>query len=308
MECEAPPHVELATYEWPGHGSRSHEAFAKTLKELGDDAFEAVREPMSQGHCIVAGHSIGALLMTYVCHRAERELGFRPLAAFVLDRAAPHLGILSEPARDMLKHKPIEFGQFWCPHLKPDSASWKARISDQPLDDDVLAVGTYAYPCRVHVLQAEWPVRDAVTAEFAAAMQFAHRSGLLTPFSGADFLAWDQWAKPQELHFYRFPGVNHAELKDSIGFVDLLYAEVDRILCGERGFRVSPNLLLVLRDPEGAPDLDGQEVVCGRWIETSGCFEVFLGDKSSREVRPEYLQEPHLSKPIASPKHGMNKK
>merc|ERR1719510_754894 len=102
LEVDAPSYVEVATYEWPGHGVRDKEPLLSSLNELGADAFEAFREPMSTGHFMVIGCSVGVLVMTYVCERAQRELGVSPKSCFALDRGPPHLPVFTDRGYKLL--------------------------------------------------------------------------------------------------------------------------------------------------------------------------------------------------------------
>ena len=44
LENEAPPNVEVAVHEFPGHGHRDDEEFCTTLDGLVDDCFDAFRD------------------------------------------------------------------------------------------------------------------------------------------------------------------------------------------------------------------------------------------------------------------------
>merc|ERR1712061_455298 len=88
---------------------------ATSLHELCEDAFEAFREPMSTGRFIVAGHSVGASLMTCVCEKAQRELGVSPLLAIALDRGAPHIPVYSEHGMRLLEDEPDEWAKAYNP-------------------------------------------------------------------------------------------------------------------------------------------------------------------------------------------------
>mmetsp|Transcript_19644 Transcript_19644/g.35740 ORF Transcript_19644/g.35740 Transcript_19644/m.35740 type:complete len:453 (-) Transcript_19644:29-1387(-) len=154
LECEAPPEVEVGVYEWPGHGGRGDEPFAKTLTELVDDAFETFRDAALVGNFAVLGHSIGALIMTGVCERFQRELRRRPILAYSLDRGAPHLMTLTEDVRKLLATDPVRYMEIADPMKKPDSKAYRMRMADQPFDDHVFPIGFYKFQCPVHVFIA----------------------------------------------------------------------------------------------------------------------------------------------------------
>lgn len=233
IECEAPSHVEVATYEWPGHGTRKDEPLPQTLAELGADAFEAFREVMSTGAFIVVGHSIGALLMTFVCSRAQCELGAVPQMFVVLDRGAPHLPVLSVEGYDLLVNSTELFMSIFSPGRKVGSQAYRLRASDQRLDNDVLPVGWCRLDCCVLVVVAEWgvfrewPVPGA-TQEFTEGMERLHRAEFHgAPFAAEDYEAWRDWAT--DCRVQRLD-VGHVELKSSPLFLSLLWSEVERVL------------------------------------------------------------------------------
>lgn len=151
LECEAPSHLEMGVYEWPGHGSRHEEPFAKSLRELVDDAFETFKDAAQVGHFAVVGHSIGALVMTGVCERFQRELRRKPLVAYTLDRGAPHLLTLSDPAFELLVNNPTTYMEKLHPNYKPGSKAYETRLADQPFDNEVFPIGFYRFRCLLRV-------------------------------------------------------------------------------------------------------------------------------------------------------------
>lgn len=220
MECEAPPNIEVATYEWPGHGKRSDEPCPKTIQQLGDDAFEAIGGLMCQGHCIFVGHSIGALIMTHVCERAQRELHQAPLAAIVLDRGPPHLAHLSDYIMEVNRRDPESFAaEYGLGHLEPGSFGWKTLITDLPLDNDTRPVGWYKYPCPLHVVAAEHAVPG---------LEKFHRSGHALAFPPEEMELWRDWASDVKISTAK--ECIHQQVKTSEEFYSVLSSETKRLL------------------------------------------------------------------------------
>eukprot|EP00930_Biecheleria_cincta_P088154 TRINITY_DN77394_c0_g1_i1.p1 TRINITY_DN77394_c0_g1~~TRINITY_DN77394_c0_g1_i1.p1 ORF type:complete len:430 (-),score=78.88 TRINITY_DN77394_c0_g1_i1:25-1263(-) len=242
MEVDAPAHVEVATYEWPGHGSREKEDVLLTLEDLGNDAFAAFSGAMHTGHFVVVGHSIGALIMTYVCEKAQNELGLKPQAAFVLDRGAPHIKVFSELGHKMM----ISDLNRWCQIFHP--AIWENRnkpgsnmfslIKDWRLDNDVRSIGWYRFPCPVHVLAATWesgpPPHKASSEEqedrfqqWVQDFRTMYRTGRFDPWDPPDHEAWDQWAEHVQVHWLV---ASHSEIKTCPEFQEVLWGEIEACL------------------------------------------------------------------------------
>mmetsp|Transcript_51945 Transcript_51945/g.150916 ORF Transcript_51945/g.150916 Transcript_51945/m.150916 type:complete len:387 (-) Transcript_51945:29-1189(-) len=235
VESKAPEHFEIATYEWPGHGVRKAEPFCTSMQALGDDAFEAFREPMKTNQFILCGHSIGSLVLTHVCRRAWLELGVRPHAAVVLDRGPPHLTVLSEDGHNMAINDGDKFMSIFSPHLKQGSDGYKMRKADQPLDDDTQPVGWFRFPCPVHVIAAawtlspEWPPPGA-DAKWVEVMEKIHRNLCTGPFQPEEYLLWKEWA--DDFTFERYEGINHIELKQHPRVLDCLHQLALRFVTG----------------------------------------------------------------------------
>jgi len=144
--------IEMATYEWPGHGVREKEQLLKTLDDLRDDAFEALKEIMDTGSFAVLGHSIGCLLATAVCERARRELNVEPLYAIMLERGAPQFPVLSPSGQDMLRNRIDEFlGAYGVAFVaaiggEHGKAMWQ---HDMELENDNREVGWYKFSCPI---------------------------------------------------------------------------------------------------------------------------------------------------------------
>lgn len=235
VECQAPEHMEVATYEWPGHGVRKGEPFCTSLEALGDDAFEAFKDAMKTSQFVVCGHSIGAMILTHVCRRAWLELGVKPHAAVVLDRGPPHLGILSKEGHDMCVNETEKFMSVFCPHLKAGSDGYKMRAADQPLDDDIRPVGWFRFPCPVHIIAAAWTIAPEwpppnTDPEWIQTMEKIHRNLCTGPFQPEEYELWKEWADKWTL--VRLEEANHVQLKQHPKVLDFLQELVGRVLQG----------------------------------------------------------------------------
>jgi len=195
-ELQAPADIEVATYEWPGHGTRREETRLKTVADLGADIFEAFREAMSTGSFIIVGHSIGCLLMTYVCARAQLELGVVPEAAFALGHTAPHQKVFTEYADQLAKNDPNAFAKVWNPTI----GTVDMWACEEQLTNDTTPVGSYKYPCRLHVfigmlLSSRFPkLEDATDESTREWIQERQKLCLTDNFDPCQFEEWSEWA------------------------------------------------------------------------------------------------------------------
>lgn len=163
LEFDAPDFVEIITYEHPGSGVRKQEPYLRGVKDLGADVFDAFKDIMSTGHFVVAGHSIGVMLLTYLCIRAERELGVKPQAVFMMDRAPPHRPVFSDYGMDMLINRPDKWYQMYGAYDMDEDQSLESEqtwekmhrwVIGEMISNDIIPVGTYKFPCRLFVFQA----------------------------------------------------------------------------------------------------------------------------------------------------------
>mmetsp|Transcript_16721 Transcript_16721/g.37687 ORF Transcript_16721/g.37687 Transcript_16721/m.37687 type:complete len:337 (+) Transcript_16721:112-1122(+) len=144
--------IEVATYEWPGHGIREKEPLQKTLEGLCDDAFDAVKDAMDGGSFAVLGHSIGCLLATAVCERARRELNCEPVYAIMLERGSPNFPVLSSTGQDLLRNHIDEFLALYGVAFVSAIGGEHGRAMwqhDMELENDTREVGWYKYSCPI---------------------------------------------------------------------------------------------------------------------------------------------------------------
>lgn len=243
LEVDAPTNVEVATYEWPGHGVREKEPLLGTLQELGDDAFEAFREAMSTGHFIVCGCSVSVLLMVYVCEKAQRELGVKPRAAFALDRGPPHLPVFTDYGYRLLVNKPNDWLWLWNPGIhrlhkegKIAEAAFRRWVTDMRLENDTRPPGFYRFPCRLHAVIAlstinEFPPpaarHEGVDEAWAERRVRCTRSGKGYSFAPEEYDLWSHWAS--DVRIYELPCEHESTQRDP-AFQQILWAEVKRVL------------------------------------------------------------------------------
>lgn len=231
-ELAAPAHVDMLTHEWPGHGVREGEPLMTSLQGLGDDAFETFQEAMATGHFIIVGDSVGALLMTYVCERAQRELGVHPRAAIALERGPPHLPIFSAVGYQMLTTNPDAWLSVWMPNIhrlyiegRVSEAAHKRWITDMRVETAAppLAKGFYRFPCRLTALLASNPFQSPVPEARAQLT----RCGSGHSFEGKEYDQWRDWAEELLVVHVR---ADHENIQCSEAFREVLWSEVDRVL------------------------------------------------------------------------------
>mmetsp|Transcript_41687 Transcript_41687/g.89507 ORF Transcript_41687/g.89507 Transcript_41687/m.89507 type:complete len:441 (+) Transcript_41687:136-1458(+) len=102
LEADAPAEVEVLIYEFSGHGHRDREPVPSTIRDITDDAFDALREAMSTGHFALLGHSIGCLVVVELAKRAQAELNVKPAAVFMVERGACQWPLFTQHGLDSL--------------------------------------------------------------------------------------------------------------------------------------------------------------------------------------------------------------
>lgn len=206
MEHEAPPDIEMATHEPPGHGIRKDEPICNTLQALGDDAYEAFREAMDTGPFVLLGHSIGCLIATFVAERARRELNVQPLLAIMIERGAPHLPALSEYGLNMLKTDPVQFMKIRDPSTakgieNPIFGDQVLRMwsNDLQIENDTRPVGWYKFPCPILVFRCpshyKKDLPNEVLESNKANFEIHSKRGFLGHFGKEWCEAWREWTE-----------------------------------------------------------------------------------------------------------------
>uniref|UniRef100_A0A7S4S2U3 Thioesterase domain-containing protein n=1 Tax=Alexandrium monilatum TaxID=311494 RepID=A0A7S4S2U3_9DINO len=108
-----PGWMEMAVYEYPGHGTRAEEPFAADLEALGEDAFEALKPAMDQvcegaemegAPFMFIGHSTGAQVLTEVAKKILLQYGMAPSLVVMVDRAPLQYPLLSEEGKAALEN------------------------------------------------------------------------------------------------------------------------------------------------------------------------------------------------------------
>eukprot|EP00440_Ansanella_granifera_P023959 gb/GFBE01026021.1/.p1 GENE.gb/GFBE01026021.1/~~gb/GFBE01026021.1/.p1 ORF type:complete len:351 (+),score=75.29 gb/GFBE01026021.1/:1-1053(+) len=163
LEEEAPGDIEVATYEFPGHGHREKEPFFSKLDELVDDCFEAFRNAMDTGAFALMGHSIGALIAIKVAKRARAELGVEPVFVIMMERGAAQHPLFTDVGAERLRTDPVPFFEYWNPMVyklyksagEIGERTMEMWSKDQLMDNDIIEVGYHTFRCPMLALSAD---------------------------------------------------------------------------------------------------------------------------------------------------------
>jgi len=246
MEYDSPSYFEFATFEWASHGVRAEERHPRSIREVGADAFETFRDAIIRGSFILCGHSIGSLIATYVCIRAERELGRTPLAVFHIDRPPPHYPVWSEYGFEKIVNHPEEWMALYQPSIhKAVQEKLYAGVeetlsmwaNDEKLNNCIMPLGSYKFPCRVFVFiameQFLWNL-EGFMANLAPEdrggveelMRF-RESGSLYSWKFEWFKEWEDWG--DQVTFNKI-NTDHMNIKNHNCFLAVLYRVVKDII------------------------------------------------------------------------------
>lgn len=222
LAAEAPPDIEVAMHEFPGHGHRSEEEIMSSLEELSNDCFEAFREAMDTGTFALLCHSIGCLVGTVVAKRARAELGVEPVLVFMVERGAPVFPKWTPEGLEVLKTDPERFLGYFQPNavsLLRSAGDLGKRTFDMWrkgwfIECDTLEVGYHVFKCPIVAIYAETMVHkfvnlsqetdDAKKDFFATTLQWDNnfkngRQPDGTNFAGhfplPTYKEWDKWTE-----------------------------------------------------------------------------------------------------------------
>lgn len=220
MAREAPAQVEMAIYEWPGHGVREEEPFQTSVEAAAQDIFLTFRAAMDAGPFALIGHSIGVTLCMAVAHIAKRELGVEPLLFFALERGPPCYGVLNDIGVELLRGDIKAFMDLYTPQLarmiqnidSPDCAPnikrvakmWQNDLEFEQSDMDS-PMRRHVFNCDIHVFVAMKDLADVAEKDLSdrAAIGRIKRSEDAWNFSRETFNDWSQWTtKKATIHEY----------------------------------------------------------------------------------------------------------
>jgi len=172
-----PKWLELAVYEYPGHGSRSGEAVAENLDDLAKDCYDSMSPALEQ---VVEGaeyegapfafiaRSSGVQLMTAVSKMILLKLKMSPCSVIVMDRAPPHVPMLTPKGKELLENEPDKVVKAY----NYSDFEWKDKklfASDLAIADTALPPLSHKFDCDVTVMKGD------IDALFANLADRAHR-------------------------------------------------------------------------------------------------------------------------------------
>jgi len=114
---QMPDYLEVAVFEFPGHGLRYAEPAAEDLDALVEDAFQGIKpalEEVKEGGefegapFAFIGHSVGCQILAMLGQKALMIYGLSPSFVIILDRAPLKYPLLSLEGQEMLTSNPKE--------------------------------------------------------------------------------------------------------------------------------------------------------------------------------------------------------
>mmetsp|Transcript_112502 Transcript_112502/g.195223 ORF Transcript_112502/g.195223 Transcript_112502/m.195223 type:complete len:352 (+) Transcript_112502:93-1148(+) len=169
----APPEIEVAMHEFPGHGHREDEEILGDMDKLADDCYEGFKEAMDTGSFALLGHSIGCLIVTRVAARARKELGVEPVVVFMIERGAPPYGKWSDEGFRVLHEDKMEFMKVMQP-MAADLYKTGTAIGNRTMDmwqrgwfmeNATMEVGDHEFQCPIIAIYAERMVTNFIPAD-----------------------------------------------------------------------------------------------------------------------------------------------
>lgn len=163
LEDQMPADIEVASYEFPGHGNRKSEPFITDIDTLTADAYESFREAMNTGSFAFLGHSIGGIMAIKIAKRAREELGVDPVCVIMLDRGAAQHPLFTKVGAERYRADPIAFFEYWNPQIyalyksagEMGERTMKMWTTEQIMDQDTLEVGFHKFRCPMYAFGAE---------------------------------------------------------------------------------------------------------------------------------------------------------
>jgi len=169
----APPWLELAAHEWPGHGTRGEEGACADLDALVQDAWKAFApsfedwqegRPFDGAPFALIGHSIGAQELVRFARLMKKEMKLEPAFVVVLDRAPPDVPLFSEYGQSLLRSSPRDAVKDYRNEAEKRAAAGDERLlqmllQDLPLGCETNEVGFHRFNCDVLVLRAKENVK-----------------------------------------------------------------------------------------------------------------------------------------------------
>mmetsp|Transcript_42970 Transcript_42970/g.68070 ORF Transcript_42970/g.68070 Transcript_42970/m.68070 type:complete len:350 (+) Transcript_42970:93-1142(+) len=253
LENEAPPNVEVAMHEFPGHGHRDTEDFLTTLDELVDDCFDAFKEAMNTGAFALLGHSIGALMAIKVAKRARSELGVEPVLVVMLERGAAQHPLFTDSGAQWLRDDPVTFFEVWNPTIyklyksagEVGARTLKMWATDQIMDQDAIEVGFHRFKCPLLAVGAQhswqhWEKLDELTPEakewiktkatIGAYMKEKDDKIFHGHFPEWTYEGWQEWTEhPAGCRIVECKEANHMDIKINPHFTTELWKTLKQV-------------------------------------------------------------------------------
>lgn len=187
-----PPEIEIVPVEAPGRGKRYGEKPCESIEEMVNDAFNQVKDQITDGDYAFFGHSMGAVITHELTYRILDAGKPAPMHLFLTGRGAPHV-----PDEKDDEHI----------HLLPDEEFKQKLVEYGGTPEEVLA-NEELMKIFLPILRADFKVCDTyerIGSELKFDFGITVMVGLEEKLTEEQIQGWQEYTD-QKIKINRFPG------------------------------------------------------------------------------------------------------